>query len=108
MRGFLNRIFKLLNFSGRDWVAFLLALLLAFSTWIIHRLSLNYSVYLKVDVVAESNIEGRSNESVSGTEVMAKCRTTGWRILYARMFRDREVTVHFPASVFQHEGQERY
>ena len=108
MRGFINRIFKLLNIGGRDWVAFLLALLLAFSTWIIHRLSLNYNVYLKVDVVAESNIEGRAGQSVNGTEVTAKCRTTGWQIIYSRLIRDLEVTVQFPASVFQHEDQERY
>ena len=108
MKGFFNRIFKLLNFSGRDWIVFLLALLLAFSTWIIHRLSLNYSVYLKVDVVAESNLEGRAAQSVSGTEVMARCRTTGWRILYSRLIREPEVTVTFPASVFHHEEQERY
>ena len=103
MRGFINRIVKLLNLSGRDWGVFLLALLLAFSTWIIHNLSLKYSVYLKVEVVAESNIEGRSHRSLSGTEVMARCRTTGWRILYHRLIGDNVVEVAFPSSAFQHE-----
>lgn len=110
MRGLFNRIFKLLNFGGRDWGLFILALLLAFSTWIIHKLSLDYSVYLKVEVVAESNLEGRSMLSTSGTEIMAKCRTTGWRILYDQMTRGRDVVVKFPASVFQQEteGGEKY
>ena len=103
MRGFINRIVKLLNLSGRDWGVFLLALLLAFSTWIIHNLSLKYSVYLKVEVVAESNIEGRAQKSLSGTEVMARCRTTGWRILYHRLLGDDVVDVDFPSTAFQHD-----
>lgn len=108
MRDFINRIFKLLNLSGRDWVVFVLALLLAFSTWIIHKLSLEYSVYLTVEVVAESNIEGRSNTSSGATEIMARCRTTGWRILYAHMTREDVVQVKFPASAFQHDDDEKY
>ena len=108
MRGFINKIIKLLNLGGRDWVVFLLALLLAFSTWIIHNLSLKYSVYLKVEVVAKSNIEGRSEQSKSGTEVMAKCRTSGWNILYSRLIRDNVVDVTFPSSVFQHDDEDSY
>lgn len=108
MRDFINRIFKLLNLSGRDWIVFLLALLLAFSTWLIHKLSLNYSVYLTVEVVADSNLEGRSNHSSGATEIMAKCRTTGWRILYAQMKREELVYVKFPSSAFQHDSDEKY
>ncbi len=108
MRDFINRIYKLLNLSGRDWVVFVLALLLAFSTWVIHKLSLEYSVFLTVEVVAESNIEGRSNRSSGATEIMARCRTTGWRILYAQMKRGEIVNIKFPATVFQHEDDERY
>lgn len=108
MRGFFNKIFKLLNIGGRNWVVFLLALLLAFSIWIIHKLSLEYNVYLKVDVVAVSNIEGYSNCSTTSTEVMAKCRTTGWRILYAHMTRDKAVHVNIPASVLHKESDEQY
>ena len=108
MRGFINKIFKLLNLGGRDWVVFLLALLLAFSTWVIHNLSLNYSVYLKVEVVAKSNIEGCSEQSMSGTEVMAKCRTSGWNIIYSRLIRDNVVDVTFPSSAFVHEDGDNY
>ena len=108
MRSIFNRIFKLLNFGGRKWGVFLLSLLLAFSIWIIHKLSLEYNVYLKVDVVAVSNIEGHSEYSTSSTEVMARCRTSGWRILYAYMTRDNAVYVNFPSSVLQKESDERY
>lgn len=108
MRSYLHRIFKLLNLGGRGWVVFLLALLLSFSTWIIHKLSLDYNVYLKAEVIAASNIEGRSNFSASATEVMAKCRTTGWHILYSHMSGDDAVYVNLPASSLQHEEDERY
>ena len=108
MRSYINKIFKLLNLSGRDWGVLILAILLAFSTWVIHKLSLNYSVYLKVEVVAESNIEERAGTSMSATEIMAKCRTTGWRILYAHWNGDTEVVVKFPSSIFEHEGDEKY
>lgn len=108
MRSFFNKIFKLLNLGGRDWGVFILALLLAFSTWIIHKLSLEYSVYLTAEVVAESNIEGHSNLSSGTTEIMAKCRTSGWRILIAHMKREEVIHVKFPSSVFQQEGEEKY
>jgi hypothetical protein len=39
---------------------------------------------------------------------MAKCRTTGWRILYSHWNGDSEVVVRFPSSVFEHEGDEKY
>ena len=108
MKGFVHRIFKLLNINGRDWVVLLLSLLLAFSTWIIHKMSLQYSVYLTVEVVADCSIEGHSNRSFGRTEVIAKCRTTGWNALYAYMTRDNEVVVRFPSSVMTHGEDDRY
>lgn len=108
MRSFINRISKLLNFGRRDGVVLLLALLLAFSVWLIHKLSQEYSVYLSVNVVAESNIQGRSGKSSSGVEVMARCRTTGWRILYAYFTRDKVVHVDFPDKVLHYDEEDRY
>lgn len=108
MRGILNKIFKLLNINGRDWVVLLLSLLLAFSVWMIHKLSLEYSVYITVNVEAYSNIEGHSDCSTTPSEVMAKCRTTGWQALYAHMTRNRKVEVTFPASIMVHEEDDRY
>lgn len=108
MRGFIKKVLKMLNLSGREWIILLLALLLASSIWLIHKLSLEYNVYLSVDVVAESNIEGRAKTSSSGAEVMAKCRTTGWRILYAYMTRNNSVRVKFPSSMMHHDGEDRF
>ena len=101
MKVFENKTIKLLNIDGRNWGLLILAILLAFSTWIIHRLSSDYSVYLKVNVVAVSNIEGYSDRSVTPTEVMARFRTTGWHILYQRLHGDGVVEVKIPKSTFQ-------
>ena len=81
MRDILHRLLKALNFNRRDWAVLLLALLLAFSTWLIHNLSLRYNEYLKVSVTAVCNIEGHSNVSENRCEVMARCRTTGYQII---------------------------
>lgn len=81
MRDILHRLLKALNFNRRDWVVLLLALLLAFSTWLIHNLSLRYNDYLKVSVTAVCNIDGHSDVSENRCEVMARCRTTGYQII---------------------------
>ena len=86
----------------------MLALLLAFSVWLIHKLSLEYSVYLSVEVVAVSNIDEHAGQSEAGVEIMARCRTTGWRILYAYLTRDKVVKVKFPSSIMENESDDRF
>lgn len=80
----------------------LLALLLAFSTWLIHNLSLRYNEYLKVSVTAVCNIDGHSNVSENRCEVMARCRTTGYQII-KHSFRPRtiEAKVQFNPSAMK-------
>ncbi len=97
----------MLRLSTREWVVLLLALLLASSIWLIHKLSLEYSVYMNVKVVAESNIHGHSKYSSSGVEVMAKCRTTGWRVLYSYLTRDKVVYVNIPSNVLESDPEDK-
>ena len=78
MREILHKILKTLNINGRDWVVLLLALLLAFSIWMIHNLSLRYNDYMSVPVIARCNIPGHADVSSGKTEVTARCRTTGY------------------------------
>lgn len=81
-----NRAFvkRLKNSDKRDWTVFFLSLLLAFSIWIIHNLSLSYSDYVDVRVSAISNIEGRMPESAAPVNLHAQCRTTGYNLLRLR------------------------
>lgn len=102
MRDILHRLLKAVNFNRRDWAVLLLALLLAFSTWLIHNLSLRYNEYLKVSVTAVCNIDGHSNVSENRCEVMARCRTTGYQII-KHSFRPRtiEAKVQFNPSAMK-------
>ena len=85
----------------------LLALLLAFSTWLIHNLSLRYNDYLKVSVTALCNIDGHSDESENRCEVMARCRTTGYQVIkYNFRSRSREVKVQFQPSVMKRKSED--
>ena len=109
MRDMLHRLLEALNFNRRDWAVFLLALLLAFSTWLIHNLSLRYNDYLKVSVTAVCNIDGHSDVSDNKCEVMARCRTTGYKVLKFNLRpRNREVKVQFNPSVMKRKSDDTY
>lgn len=108
MRKFWDRLQKSLNFNGRDWVAMLLALLLAFSTWFIHRLSLQYTEYLTVKVSINSDIYGRFNVSEDYAEVMARCRTSGYNVLKNRLRRDNVVEVQVDPSLVRQYYDDTY
>ncbi len=95
MKNLFHRILETLNLSGRDWAALLLALLLAFSIWMIHNLSLKYNAYLNVPVVAKCNIPGHSAVSADMCEVGARCRATGYRLIRADIRRGRTVEIPF-------------
>ncbi len=105
-----NRLLELLNISGRDLAVFLLALLLAFSTWLIHNLSLNYNDYLTAAVIAQCNLEGRSDQSINSSEVVARCRASGYRAIssHIRANRKRPVTVSFDPSIMKHQRDDLF
>lgn len=107
MKGLLDKILKSLGLNGRDWVALLLALLLAFSTWLIHNLSLKYNDYLTVSVVAQCNIDGHAGQSSNQCEVVARCRATGYNVIRKDLFGGRRVKkVVFQPSVMKHKDND--
>lgn len=86
LRRFLDRTFELLKVNRRDLAVFLLALLLAFSIWFIHNVSLRYSEILTASVTAESDIAGRRGRSANVCRVVARCRATGYSIIGNKFF----------------------
>ena len=52
MRNVFGKITEKLNISGRDAKLFIVSLLLAYSIWLIHYLSLNYTEIVRVPVQA--------------------------------------------------------
>lgn len=104
-----KRLFQSLGIGGRDWAVLLLALLLAFSTWLIHNLSLKYNDYLTVTVTATCNMEGHADMSSNQCQVVARCRTTGYNLLkIATWGGKKERTVHFSPSVMNHLEDDIY
>ena len=85
MRNLFHKILSALNFKGRDWVVFLLALLLAFSIWLIHNLSFKYDEYLTVNVTASCpSLEGHAPKSSNSESVTAHCRATGYNVISSK------------------------
>ena len=103
MRKLYDKLLESLNISGRDLAVFLLALLLAFSTWLIHNLSLKYNDYLTASVIAQCNIEGHSNISLNRSDVIARCRATGYKVIMSDIRARRAPgTVNFAPAVMRH------
>lgn len=104
MRKLYDRLLSLLNISGRDLAVFLLALLLAFSIWLIHNLSLKYNAFLDVSVQARCNIDGHAEVSADQSNVVARCRATGYNVIRSGIRgRHRVVEVNFQPSVMKHK-----
>lgn len=109
MKDILDRILKAFNVSGRDWAVLLLALLLAFSIWLIHNLSLKYNDYLTVSVVAQCKIDGHAAVSSNTCEVVARGRATGYRLLkLSTIARHKAVSVDFSPAVMKHKEGDLY
>lgn len=104
MKDFIHKLLKAMNLGRRDWAVLLPALLLAFSIWLIHNLSLKYNDYLRVYVVAHCNMDGHSEVSANRAEVIARCRTTGYNVIRTDLRgRGKAVDVNFDASEMKHK-----
>ena len=108
MKGLFHRVLKALNISGRDWVILTLSLLLAFSVWMIHNLSLKYNANLTAKVTAICLLDGHENESSSTAEAVVRGRATGYNIIESYIKAKRPVKVEFNPSVMQRYDAERF
>lgn len=81
MKDFFHRITTKIKTNKGNLVIFLLALLLASTIWLIHNLTLKYTHVLSVQLILDSNLEGRMSTSVTSTEVTAVCRATGFQLI---------------------------
>ncbi|MBO8455828.1 MAG: YbbR-like domain-containing protein [Bacteroidetes bacterium] len=109
MKKIFNRILESLNFSGRDWTVFLLSLLLAFSIWLIHNLSLKYTEFLQVPVRVKCEIEGHSNMSSNTADVVARCQTTGYSVIRSSRQHSRNpLVLQVDPQVLHYRGGETF
>lgn len=108
MKDLFHRLLKALNISGRDWVILTLSLLLAFSVWMIHNLSLKYNANLSAKVIAICSLDGHENVSAATAEALARGRATGYNIIESYIKARRPVKVEFNPSVMQRYDAERF
>ena len=76
---------------SREWIVFLLSVVLAFLVWFLVNLSQQYSGTISVPVVAQCNLEGYGTESSNTVLVSARCRTEGFRLVREYSRRERKV-----------------
>ena len=108
MKDLFHRLLKALNISGRDWAILTLSLLLAFSVWMIHNLSLKYNANLSAKVIAICSLDGHENVSAATAEALARGRATGYNIIESYIKARRPVKVEFNPSVMQRYDSERF
>ncbi|MBO4427980.1 MAG: hypothetical protein J5771_05830 [Bacteroidales bacterium] len=91
----------------KNWYSFLGCLLLAAAIWLIHNLSrMNVDIVSK-QIVAESNIEGRAIRASESLTVTARCKASGFRLIYLHS-DDKVRVVRFDPEDFQYEGGDNY
>ena len=61
--------------DGKEWLLLLLSLLLACVIWLLHSLSLQYSVFFVEHVVPDASLEGRSRSAVSEALLIVRGRS---------------------------------
>ncbi len=86
----------------KNWQTFLGCLALSAGIWLIHNLSHIQTGVVTVDVSAISNIEGRAARSAEVVPITARCKASGFRLLWLGRRKD-VVDVRFAAEDFAKE-----
>ena len=103
---FVKRILAALNISGRDLVGIAVSLALAFSIWLVHNLSQNYTKVVSVPLLAKSGLEGYSEKSTSSATVMARVRTRGFDLLrLGRLTADHPLELELPSAYLRYKDE---
>ena len=97
------------GYRGREWIVFVLSILMAFLVWFLVNMSQEYSGTISVPVVAQCNIEGHGPESSNTVLVSARCRTEGFRLVREYSRRERKVVkVKFNKADLRRTGTDVY
>lgn len=94
--------------DGKEWLLLLLSLFLAFIIWLLHSLSLRYSVFFEYNVALNSSLEGRSRSSVSEDVLIVRGRSEGYYILRQRIGRRKTLEVTVPPANIIHKGGDMF
>ena len=86
----------------KNWQYFLACLALSAGIWLIHNLSHMQTDVITVSVLAESNIPGRAAHSSDAVSMTARCKASGFRLIYLGRKSDA-ITVRFDPEDLVHE-----
>lgn len=86
----------------KNWQYFLACLALSAGIWLIHNLSHSQTDVVSVQVYARSNLAGRAARSSDAVEIAARCKASGFRLLYLER-KKKAVEVAFDADDFSAE-----
>ena len=84
--------------EGKEWLLLLLSVLVAFIIWLLHSLSLQYSVFFEYNLELTSSLEGRARSATSEDVLIIRGRSEGYYILRQRIGRRKTLRVTAPAS----------
>ncbi len=82
----------------KEWHMLLLSLLLAFIVWLIHSLSLTYSVFMEYNVHLTSSLESRVRSSLSEDVLIIRGKADGYYILKHRFGKRSTLNVSADAN----------
>lgn len=97
---------SLSNIDGKDIAIFTMSLLLAFSIWFIHGLSITYTELIRLPVIAEADIDGHAARSSAPVTILARCRTSGFEIIRLKNISEKKPLIIRFASFDLHNSKE--
>ena len=92
--------------GGKEWLILLLSLLFAFFIWFTHSLSKDYSSYFHYYINVVTNIEGRTNESISSDKIIIRGRASGFYILNHRLKKDQYLDLKLSPESFEYANED--
>lgn len=88
----------------KNWQYFLACLALSAGIWLIHNLSHMQTDVISLPVIAESRIAGRAARSAEEVTLTARCRASGFRLIYLGRKTDAVVVRFEPEDMTYEEG----
>ena len=88
----------------KNWQYFLACLALSAGIWLIHNLSHMQTDVISLSVIAESRIPGRAARSSDEVTLTARCKASGFRLLYLGRKTDAVVVRFEPEDMTWEEG----
>ncbi|HIZ85208.1 MAG TPA: hypothetical protein IAC04_01815 [Candidatus Coprenecus stercoravium] len=92
----------------KEWLLLLLSLLLAFIVWLIHSLSLQYSVFIEYNVELSPSLQGRTRSAESEDVLIIRGRADGYYILKQRVGRPKTLHVTAPSASVRHRSGDSF